>query len=110
VYVADYGDNLIRKISVAGVVTTFASGFNGPGGLAVDISGNVFVADVNNNLVEKVTPAGTVSIFSNGQGDPNCRLCPHGFAAPSSLTVDAFGNVLVADYANYQVDFLDPNG
>ncbi len=109
-YVADYSDNLIRKINVDGVVSTFASGFNGPGGLAIDASGNVFVADVNNNVIEKITPAGIESVFSNGQGDPNCRLCPHGFLQPSAVVVDGFGNMLVADYGNHQVDFLAPGG
>jgi gliding motility-associated-like protein len=110
VYVADYNNNLIRKISPAGIVSTFASGFNGPGGLAVDAFGNVFVADVNNNLVKKITPEGVVSTFSNGQGDPNCFLCPHGFFEPSAVAVDMFENVAVADYGNQDVILLAGNG
>jgi len=113
-YVADYSDNLIRKINSAGVVSTLAGGFNGPGGLAVDAQGNVFVADVNNNVVEKITPSGLVSIFSDGQGDPTCRNCPHGFFQPSAVATSpsTFSNqfVLVADYGNHQVVFLGSDG
>jgi len=80
VYVADIGDNLIRKITPAGVVTTLAGDtydltngfsnygyadgtngaarFNGAYGVAADGSGNVYVADSYNNLIRKITPAG----------------------------------------------------
>jgi len=75
IYVADYGNNLIRKITPAGVVSTVAgngtqgalngqgvaSSFNGPTGLAVDATGNIFVADNNNNQIREITAAGLVS-------------------------------------------------
>ena len=73
IYLADYDNNLIRKITSGGVVTTFAgSGMqgntNGPGtvasfwfptGVAVDASGNVYVADDKNNLIRKITSVTT---------------------------------------------------
>jgi ABC-type lipopolysaccharide export system ATPase subunit len=69
VYVADAGNNLIRKITSGGVVTTLAgsgsagagngtgtaASFYSPTGVAVDTSGNVYVADANNNLIRKIT-------------------------------------------------------
>jgi len=67
VYVADANNHLIRKITPAGVVSTlagstagFADGigteaqFNGPTGVAVDSSGNVYVADANNHRIRKI--------------------------------------------------------
>jgi len=69
VYVADAGNNLIRKISTAGVVTWlagngqvgsanglgYAATFNNPQGIAVDAEGNVYVADTGNNMIRKIT-------------------------------------------------------
>jgi len=80
VYVADYGNNRIRKITPAGGVSTFAGDgtaghadgtgteakFNSPSGVAVDSSGNVYVADYANNRIRKITPAGVVSTLAGG--------------------------------------------
>src|SRR6266704_7080 len=70
VYVADWGNHTIRKITPVGVVTTLAglagsfgsdngtgsaARFNGPSGVATDSSGNVYVADYYNNTVRKST-------------------------------------------------------
>ncbi|CAN5153396.1 SBBP repeat-containing protein [soil metagenome] len=56
VYVADTGNNMIRKINTSGTVSTYADGgyFNAPSGIAVDASGNVYVADSNNNVIRKI--------------------------------------------------------
>ena len=63
VYVGDYSNHLIRKITSAGVVTTLAATGGGsyPNGVAVDGSGNVYVADAENNLIRKITSAGVVN-------------------------------------------------
>ena len=115
-YVADYGNDLIRKASAAGVVSTFAgSGATGadngagaiatfdlPEGIAVDASGNVFVADNGNNLIRKITPDGTVSTFagSGKAGSANGTGTAASFNSPFGLAVDASGNVYVADSGN----------
>lgn len=76
VYVADSGDNTIRKITPAGMVTTFAgragekghangtgaaASFNAPAGIAADAAGNIFVADNGNGAIRQITPAGVVT-------------------------------------------------
>jgi len=63
IYVAEYVIGNIRKITPAGVVTTFATGFTNPMGVTVDGSGNVYVSDAS-NVVRKITPAGAVSIYA----------------------------------------------
>ncbi|MDB5137825.1 MAG: hypothetical protein JWP37_4428, partial [Mucilaginibacter sp.] len=116
VYVADNGNNLIRKITPAGMVTTLAgsgavgnangtgnaASFNSPFGIAVDAGGNVYVADAGNNLVRKITPAGSVSTFagSGKKGTGNATGASASFNTPSGVAVDAAGNVYVADENN----------
>ncbi|WP_183575408.1 NHL repeat-containing protein [Mucilaginibacter sp. X5P1] len=123
-FVADLGNNVIRKISTAGVVSTFCGNgtrgyvngadtlaeFNNPQGLCVDASGNVFVADRSNNLVRKITAAGVASNFAgsgaayyfNGTGSDNS------FNGPKGVAVDASGNVYVADAGNYSIRKITP--
>ncbi len=71
IYVADFGNHMIRKISPTGAVTTLAGSgmagysdgtgnaaafmFNSPSGIAVDVSGNIYVADWGNNRIRKIT-------------------------------------------------------
>jgi sugar lactone lactonase YvrE len=117
VYVADLGNNRIRKITSAGVVSTFAGNgtagfndsvvaataeFNRPMGLTVDPKGNVFVADTGNNRIRKITPAGVVSTFAGGTGAT--------FVLPYGVALDLSGNFYVADtYAN-RVRKITPGG
>jgi mucin-19 len=98
IYVADAGNKLIRKITPAGLVTTFASGFNRPAGVAVDAAGNVYVADAGSNSIYIITPGGQVSIFATG------------FNSPSGVVVDGLGNVYVADLGNNQIKKVTPAG
>ncbi|PCJ66274.1 MAG: hypothetical protein COA58_05725, partial [Bacteroidetes bacterium] len=112
VYVADHGNHRIRKITPAGVVTTFAGSsqgyadgtgiaakFNSPNGVAVDASGNVYVADVLNSKIRKISPAGVVTTFAD-----TSTL----FGFPGGVAVDACGNVYIGD--NATVRKITPTG
>ena len=118
IYVGDTGNQLIRRITSAGVVTTLAgsvtnygaangSGTNAffwdPQGVAVDSSGNVYVADSFNNTIRKVTPGGTVTTFAGGAGligSVNGTNTSARFWQPQGVAVDFSGNVYVADTGN----------
>lgn len=126
VYVADAANNQIRKISLAGTVSTLAgSGLSGardgtgadasfdyPSSVAVDSTGNVYVSDHLNHRIRKITPAGVVSTlagsgngcFSDGVG------ADASFQFPSGVAIDSSGHVYVADEHNYRIRKIDPAG
>jgi streptogramin lyase len=128
VYVADTSNNAIRKITSAGVVSTFAglpgtSGstdgtgpaarFHAPYGVAMDGSGNVYVADTSNNAIRKITSAGVVSTFAglagtSGSADGTGSAAR--FNQPYGVAVDGSGNVYVADGGNHTVRRITPAG
>lgn len=125
VFVADWGNSAIRKITPSGVVSTFAGGasrgfnngtgtaasFNEPIGIAVDSSGNVYVADSWNHAIRKITSAGIVSTFAGGSyGFANGIGTAASFAYPYGVTVDNGGNVYVADRSNNAIRKISPTG
>jgi sugar lactone lactonase YvrE len=127
VYVADSGNQCIRKIS-GGVVSTFAGSpqvwggadgqgtnaqFNGPVGLAFDRRTNLFVCDANNDTIRKIAPDGTVTTFAgavgaDGSADGNLNFAR--FRSPAELTFDKKGNLFVADSLNQTVREIYTNG
>ena len=88
----------MSEVTPAGVVSTFASGFDDPVGLAFDAAGNLYVANAGNGTVSKVTPAGVVSTFASGFNDP------------VGLAFDAAGNLYVANAGNNTVSEVTPAG
>ena len=127
-FVADFDNHTIRKITPAGVVTTFAgtvglSGsadgtgaaarFAGPYGMAVDRSGNMFVADNFNHTIRKITPAGVVTTFAGTaglSGSADGTGAAARFNSPIGVTVDQAGNVFVADSENRTIRKITPAG
>jgi len=112
VYAADSNNNVIRKITPAGVVSTLAGSFNHPCGVAVDGSGNVYVAD-SDNTIRKITPAGVVSTLAGlggGSGSADGAGSAAHFYFPCGVAVDGSGNVYVADSGNDTIRKITPAG
>ncbi|QTE45153.1 MULTISPECIES: gliding motility-associated C-terminal domain-containing protein [Mucilaginibacter] len=97
-YVSDSGNSIIRKISPAGVVSTFATGFNFPRELRVDGTGNVYVAEQYGNTIKKISPNGTVTIIAGG-GKKDANGVAAIFNGPIGLAMDGKGNLFVGESA-----------
>lgn len=135
VYVADQKNHTIRKIDMASDVTTLAGDvttlagmagtpgsangtgadarFNGPAGVAVDRTGNVYVADQENHTIRKITPTGEVTTLA---GSPGMRGRADGlggrarFDGPSGVAIDGNGDLRVADQRNHTIRKVTAGG
>lgn len=98
-YVGDSGNNSIRKITPAGVISTFATGFNFPRELRVDGTGNLYVCDQQSNTIKRVSPAGIVTnLAGTGQlGSTNGNSNVATFYSPIGLLLDGNGNLFIGD-------------
>jgi sugar lactone lactonase YvrE len=128
VYIADAGNNRVRKVSPGGTITTFAGngkqGFSGDGGpatsatmtsperVATDSKGNVYIAVNYNYRVRKVSRGGTITTFAGGgssvgDGGPATSA---GLRDPRGVAVDGQGNVYIADFSDHRVRKVSPGG
>ena len=127
-YIADTGNQVIRKISSNGGITTVAgrnmSGFDGDGGpatnallaspkdLRFDSAGNLYIADYLNNRIRMVTKGGLITTVAGmngsgfwGDGDLATNALLSG---PSNLLVDASGKIYISDVDNNRLRLLTP--
>ncbi len=128
IYVADYGNNIIRKVTPSGEVTTIAgqageSGdadgtgaaarFNTPYSIATDSGGNIFVAEISSDVIRKITPAGVVTTLAGKAGEEGHADgigANATFSSPHGIATDSEGNVYVADYGNNTIRKITPAG
>jgi len=119
VYVADMGNNRIRTISQAGLVSTLAgtgraafadgdgvlSSFSAPSGITLDIYGNVFCADFGNNRIRKINTQRIVStVAGNGLAnfqDGNGQIAL--FKSPKGIISNSNGELFVSDAGNARI-------
>ena len=130
VYINDQRNSCVRKVTPAGIISTFAGtgtagygGDNGPAtaaqlnsnwGIAIDDTGNVYIADQTNCRVRKVNTSGTITTFA-GNGTPG--FSGNGGAAtsaqiqsPLGVAVDGHGNVYIGDRNNFRVRKVNTAG
>lgn len=91
-YVADKGNNAIRKVTPGGVATTFANGFSSPCGITIDAAGNLYLVNTFNNTIEKINSEGTVINTYLGTESGGSA-----FNRPYGAAVDGSGKIYVAD-------------
>jgi sugar lactone lactonase YvrE len=126
IYVADTGNNAIRRVTPAGVVTTVAGGrvagyrdglvldaeFDAPVGVAVDPAGRILVADTYNDRIRAIDRGGSVTtIAGSGQrGHQDGPALDAQFDTPCGIAVDRKGNIFVADAGNGVIRRIDTSG
>jgi uncharacterized protein (TIGR03437 family) len=129
VLVSDYGNNRVRRIdpvlltisTIAGNMAALGDGgaatlaqFLNPSSAAMDSAGNFYIADTWNHRIRKIDTSGNVSTFA-GNGTPG--FSGEGGAAtaaalllPGGVSVDPFGDILIADTGNNRIRKVSPTG
>ncbi len=121
-YIADTANNVVRKVTSSGTITTLAgtgtAGYGGDGGaasaaqlnrpqgVAVDSGGNVYVADSQNARIRKISAGSISTVAGNGSpgfgGDGGAATAAQLYV-PTGVAVDSAGNLFIADFTNNRV-------
>lgn len=127
-YVTDTGNHIIRKITPAAVVTTFAgtagivgatdaigvaASFNNPKGIGVDGSLNVYVSDSGNQTLRKITTTGIVTTLAGLAGSSGATDAVGSsarFNNPNGIAIDNSGNIIIADVGNHVIRRVTASG
>jgi uncharacterized protein (TIGR03437 family) len=130
-YIADTGNDCIRKVPPSGIITTVAGvngyfGYSGdggqatsaqlnsPAGIALDGSGNLYIADRDNNRIRKVSPSGIITTVAGAgvygfSGDAGPATSAQ-LSYPYGVTVDGSGNLYITDRDNNRIRKVSPSG
>ncbi len=129
-YIADWYNDVIRKVDTSGIITTVAgtgsagySGDNGPAteaeldnsmDVAFDASGNMYIADYRNHVIRKVDTSGIITTVagtgSAGYSGDNGPATEAQFNYPTDVAFDASGNMYIADRYNHVIRKVDTSG
>jgi len=116
-YIADDGNNVIRKVDTSGNISTFATdaNFSGLGVMVADSSNNLYVVDQGTCVVWKVSPSGTVSVvagveFTCGYNGDKIPAPTAQLNTPVGVAVDGQGNIFIADFGNNRVRKVNAKG
>ncbi|HYV92981.1 MAG TPA: T9SS type A sorting domain-containing protein [Chitinophagales bacterium] len=129
-YIAEPGNQRIRKVDTLGIITTIAGngigGFSGDGGAAtaaelnypqgigVDFAGNVYFADALNHRIRKISTAGIITTVAGTgvqgyTGDGSLATLAE-INTPNDVTVDTAGNIFISDEDNEVIRKVDTAG
>ena len=129
-YIADSGNNRVRRVDASGIITTVAGSgeedyigdggpavearLKGPEGVALDGSGNIYIAETLSHRVRRVDAAGTITtiagIGESGYGGDGGPANQAQLYRPKDVTADSSGNLYIADAYNNRIRRVDTSG
>ena len=126
-YIADWGNGRIRRVSPSGIIATVAGGgsslgdggqatsarVSNPRGIAVDVMGNLYIAEQTGERIRRVSPAGIITTVTgtgtggfSGDGGPATSAQVRN---PLGVAVDGTGNLYIADSGNHRIRRVSPS-